>query len=97
MQYIKVTWRHQNPKEPTLLYSELDSERYESRKIEVFANGQRGFADSKENSGSTFLGTVPFPPLEEIATDEQFVPAEITAEEFEREWSVRREQSHPTK
>lgn len=94
MQYIKVIWRHQDSKSPVLLYSELDSERHETRKLEVYADGQRGFADSKEESGGTFLGTAPVPPLEEIANDAQFVVAEISAEEFEQEWSDRREQTH---
>lgn len=89
MQYIKVIWRHHSPSEPIVLYSELDSKRYETRKLEVYADGHRGFADSKEQSGSTFLGTVPVPPLAEIAADAEFLPAEISAEEFEREWSTR--------
>ena len=92
---MKVIWRHQDPKAPVLLYSELDSERYETRKIEIFANGQCGFADSREGMGGTFLGTAPVPRLEEIATDLQFVPAEITAEEFERKWFKRHEQAQP--
>jgi hypothetical protein len=91
MQYIKVVWRHRDAKSPVLLYSELDSERYESRKIDFYADGHRGFADSEEDSGGTFLGTVPIPSLEEIAADPQFVPADISAEEFEREWANRHE------
>ena len=94
MQYIKVIWRHHHPDEPVVLFSELDTERHETRKIEVYADGHRDFANSKEQSGSTFLGTVPVPSLAEIATDAQFLPAEISAEEFEREWSNRGERAH---
>jgi len=90
VQYIKVIWHHEDPETPVLLFSELDSERNENRKIEIYADGRRGFADLKEEFGGTFIGTAPVPPLKEIAADPQFVPSEINAEEFEREWLARR-------
>jgi hypothetical protein len=89
MQFIKVKWIHSHSDEPILLYSELDGARYETRKFEVFPNGTKGYANRSEEFGSTNLGTDPVPPIEEIASDEQFVPQEITQQEFDAAWERR--------
>lgn len=39
MKYIKVIWMHSFDDEPTELYSEIDDERYETRKVEFFYLG----------------------------------------------------------
>ncbi len=51
--YIKVRWLHTSPDDPVLLYSELDAERWEQRKVDIFADGRTGFADAAEQSGDT--------------------------------------------
>ncbi len=84
MTYIKVRWKHSILEEPELVYSELDDERWETRKVEIFPDGRRGHADKTESAGSTRLGLAPIPELEEIARDEQFEPEEITKQEFEQ-------------
>ncbi|WP_394837690.1 DUF6881 domain-containing protein [Pendulispora rubella] len=89
MNYIRVNWRHSHPDEPITLYSELNAERWEVRKVEVFKCGRYGFAGTEESSGDTKLGEMPVPDLDEIATDPQFEPAEITREEFEDAWNQR--------
>jgi len=86
MTHIVVTWHHENPDEPVELFSELDDERFEVRKVEVFRDGRKCFADASANSGNTALGIVPVPPLDEIASDRQFTPRTITKEEFEATW-----------
>ncbi|WP_421996326.1 DUF6881 domain-containing protein [Reyranella sp.] len=43
MKYIKVRWRHCLPNEPVTLYSEIDEDRWERRKVYVFADGSFGF------------------------------------------------------
>lgn len=86
MKHIKVKWIHPNPTYPILLFTELDCEMWEVRKVEVYADGRRDFADFVERSGTTKLGLEPYPPLEEIAADPQFTPIPISAEEFEIEW-----------
>ncbi len=48
MKYIKVKWLHSHPDEPVLLYSELDKDRWETRKVEVFADGRIGFAKRRK-------------------------------------------------
>lgn len=69
-----------------MLFSELTDDMWETRKVEVYADGRADFADSEERSGSTKLGIEPYPPLEEIAADPQFEPVVISAEEFEAAW-----------
>ena len=90
MRYFRVYWSHEHPDEPIELYSELDEAGWETRKVEVFRNGTIGFASNSEASGSTVLGEAPVPSLEEIASDPQFRPTQITKEEFERLWARRR-------
>ena len=53
MEYIMVKWLHSHPDEPVLLYSELDKDRWETRKVEVFADGRIGFASATEATPST--------------------------------------------
>jgi len=90
MNYIKVEWTHSFATEPVLLFSELDKDRWEIRKVEVYRDGHCEFADAKESFGSAMLSKVPIPPLSEIATDPQFDPMEITRDEFEIAWTERR-------
>lgn len=86
MKYIKVAWRHTFPDEPTLLYSEVDENGWEQRKVYFFRNGPPGFASSMESTRSVVLGEKPLPPISEIAADPQFSPEEIGREEFEEIW-----------
>ena len=86
MHYLKVKWNHTFPDEPVWLYSEIDDGRWEMRKVEIFANGKMCFADKQRSSGSTGLGEEPLPPLAEIASDPQFEPTVITADDFETIW-----------
>nr|WP_324292058.1 hypothetical protein [uncultured Hyphomonas sp.] len=86
MEYLRVRWIHSFPDDPVMLYSELDDERWELRKVDVYADGREDYADSKEQTGSTGLGKVPTPPLDEIAAQREFEPELITAEEFETAW-----------
>jgi hypothetical protein len=87
MKYIRVGWSHENPAYPVLLYSELDRDSWEVRKVEVYSDGRMGHAAHNSACGGTKLGIVPTPPLAEIASDPQFDPAEISAEEFESIWN----------
>jgi hypothetical protein len=90
MKYIRVQWLHESPADPVLLISELDDSRWETRKVEIFADGSRGWAMQGEERGETRLGLVPVPPTGEIATDPQFLIEEITREQFEAVWNARR-------
>ena len=89
MKYILVKWMHQFVDEPVFLYSELDGSRFETRKVEIFPDGRKGYASKSEEFGTTRLGIDPVPPLREIAKDPQFEPRQITQEEFEKIWLER--------
>lgn len=86
MKYLSVSWNHDDADDPVLLYSELDDERYETRKVEIRRDGRMTYAGPGVEVGDTWLGEVPVPALEEIAQDPQFTPKYITAEEFEAVW-----------
>jgi hypothetical protein len=86
MKYIKVFWKHTHPDEPVLLYSELDGDHWEIRKVEIFRHGGIGYASRTDSTGPTRLGIEPIPSLSKIASDPEFDPIEITEEEFEKVW-----------
>jgi len=87
MQYIKCLWEHNFPSEPVLLYSEIDDDRYETRKVEYYADGSFGIASEAVEIGATALGTVPVPPIEKINNDPEFLASDISMEEFEEVWT----------
>ncbi|MDF3833817.1 hypothetical protein P3W85_12785 [Cupriavidus basilensis] len=86
MEYIDVAWTHELSSEPVRLVSELDGERYETRKLEFFANGDVGFASAYLKTENTSLGIVPVPYLDEINADPEFDGVAITCEIFEALW-----------
>ncbi|MET2523852.1 DUF6881 domain-containing protein [Ralstonia pseudosolanacearum] len=88
MIYVCVRWIHAIPSEPVFIYSEIDPDNFELRKVEVYADGRMGFSDGTNFAGESMLSTEPLPSLQEISTDPQFVPGEITQEEFEMMWSA---------
>ena len=47
MNYILLKWFHNFKNEPYLIYSEIDNQRYEVRKIEVYKNGTIHKCDKK--------------------------------------------------
>lgn len=86
MKYLKVNWIHDLDDEPSLLYSEIDENRYEIRKIEVYKDESFGLATATYEFGGTRLGFEPIPEIDKIKEDLQFIPTYITKEEFEIEW-----------
>jgi hypothetical protein len=86
MYYMKVEWKHSDPDDPVWLYSELDAERYEIRKVDVFRDGRLLYADPSASHEATRLSEAPIPSLAEIASNPQFEPVEITKDEFEDVW-----------
>ena len=84
--YIRVRWLHSLPDEPVELWSELDADRRELRKVEIWADGQIGYASADSESGGTKLGERSVPSLEDIAADAQFRPEVISQLCFEDCW-----------
>ena len=89
MQYIKTHWIHEHPDEPVWIYSELDAERWELRKLEVFPDGSLGHADVEGSNGRSWLGEMPVPPFDEVDVPGELETVEIDAAEFEALWARR--------
>ena len=87
MKYIKVIWLHNDSRYPSEIYSELDNECNEVRKIEIFPDGAIGYAADNLSHGKTILGKVPVPSLQEINEDPQFRANEVTQEFFLKKWN----------
>jgi len=88
MEYIDVQWHHNSDSEPTRLVSELDSRRYETRKLEFFRNGVVGYAARDTHSPGTELGIEPVPSLPEINGSSEFLGITISHALFERLWTT---------
>jgi hypothetical protein len=88
MTYIKVAWTHNFETEPVEIWSELDQNRMELRKVERFRNGTLTFAGPTGTLGETQLGESSLPSLDIISQDTQFAPAIITQDEFEQMWRI---------
>jgi hypothetical protein len=90
MKYIRLKWNHTNPDEPVWIFSELDVNGREVRKIECFRNGFCDVATATGSSGTAALMTMPLPDLSVLAKrDPEFEPVVITREEFEEVWATR--------
>lgn len=88
MKYICVEWFHDFSNEPVKIYSEIDDERYEIRKVELFKDGTCGYAYKNIEIGKTGLGKIPFPEdLNEINDNPEFKAMEITKDDFEKVWN----------
>ena len=90
MKYLKVRWLHSDPNDPIWLYSEIDSNRWEIRKVELFADGRAAFAgpDRASEDPRCLLSIEPLPDSREIASDPQFLVTEISKSEFEEVWET---------
>lgn len=90
MKYIRLKWNHTNPDEPVRIFSELDADDKEIRKIECFRNGFCDIATASGSSGTAALMTLPLPDLRVLARDPEFTPVEISKDQFEEVWTKRR-------
>jgi hypothetical protein len=85
--YLRVRWNHSSPDDPVDLWSELTSDRQEIRKVEIWANGQIGYAGPHGDHGGTRIGEEALPTFDEIAADPQFRPQVVSAAAFEDCWT----------
>ena len=83
--YQRVLWHHDLAQEPVVLYSEIDSG-YEIRKVEIYRDGRHHYADTSRSTGTTMLGEILMPAVDEINQDPEFSGTAITASEFEQVW-----------
>lgn len=91
MRYLRVRWHQDSPDFPVLLYSEIDDERWEVRKVDEYADGRRDLAGEGIETGQTGLGEIPTPPIDEINSDPEFSAVEIERDEFEGVWMAAKE------
>ncbi len=90
MRYLYIKWVHKDPGSPVHLYSEIGDDDYERRRVEVWADGRKGFADGNEEKGGTALSVMPIPSLKDIAAQPEYQPKTIEAEDFQKMWMKRR-------
>lgn len=86
MEYLKVKWYHQHQDEPIEIYSELNPERWEIRKVEIFRDGDTSYASPIQRTGTTWLAEAPLPALTEINAQKDFEGTVIDRQTFERMW-----------
>jgi len=84
--YIYSKWKNSPVGSPVEFYSELDGQRYEIRKVEVFDGGRFGYASKTKVNNDTSLGIIPVPPLPEIMSQSEFDIKVINKEDFESMW-----------
>ena len=88
MEYIQLEWFHDMDTEPYIIYSEINDQRYEVRKVEVFKNGIIRYREEISDS-EIELADIQFPEdLNEINQDKQFHAMYIEKKEFERIWNA---------
>ena len=88
MKYIKIHWIHNFKEEPEFIYSKIDKEGYEVKKVEIFKNGH--YIIYSENNNSDRLAEGIYPSLEELTFEEEsesMQAIEISEKEFNEVWS----------
>ncbi|MFJ7205263.1 DUF6881 domain-containing protein [Streptomyces sp. NPDC098789] len=86
MRYLKLVWHHDSTDDPQVIWTEINDNNIEIRKIEYYEDGRLGLAGAGRSDGSTELGLWAVPPIEEIKRSPEFSPTEISPAEFESEW-----------
>lgn len=86
MNHLMIRWLHDFDDEPVLIYSEIDAEGYEIRKVEQYENGRLDVADAVTQTGSTVLAESPLPSLEAINAEVEFEGRAISQAEFDEIW-----------
>jgi hypothetical protein len=88
MEYIKILWKHLEKNYPRQIYVQLNDQRYEVRKVEIYEDDRIAYADGNAENGA-FLSPEPYTSLDEFNSsngiDEVFATV-ISAEEFEQAW-----------
>ncbi len=86
MKYIHIQWNHDLPDAPTDVYSELDDNRMEIRKIEVFGDQTVGYALLGLASELTSLRPTPVPYVSQLNQDPKASARDIEWHEFDDLW-----------
>lgn len=81
-------WHHDSPQDPIVLCEELDDERYDTRRLRIFADGRCEYYGSRRPGGSLEAATHPVPELKEIDAEEEFDLLAVSANQFESLWKA---------
>ena len=81
-----VRWRHDFPDEPVDIYSEIDDERNEIRKVQIFPDGRLEYADAQHETLTTGLAIITIPELDEIRNQPDFSVEIIEKHQFNSLW-----------
>lgn len=87
MRYVRVIWKINKPEHPFEILTEIDELNMETRKVHLYPDGHRERADAQNHDVDTELSYEPFPTVDEINEDPQFVASNMSKEKFEKEWS----------
>jgi hypothetical protein len=88
MRYVRVIWKINKPQHPVEILTEIDESNMETRKVHIFPDAHRERADAQKHEADTELSYEPFPSIDEINEDPQFVASNMSKDEFEREWNA---------
>ncbi|MBB5663480.1 hypothetical protein GGE68_001656 [Rhizobium leguminosarum] len=83
-----MIWKIDAPEEPFEILTEIDELNMEARKVHLYPDGHRERADAQNHDVDTELSCEPFPTVDEINQDPQFVASDMSQEDFEREWNA---------
>jgi hypothetical protein len=81
--YIRCRWMSENREGLRMTFSELDGERWEVRRVEVFLDGRVSCADVHGSYGTTELAKNPIGEPEATVDNQEYEIAELTRAEFE--------------
>ncbi|MGR9436137.1 DUF6881 domain-containing protein [Rhizobium leguminosarum] len=87
MRYVRVIWKINKPEHPFEILTEIDELDMETRKVHLYPDGHRERADANNHDVDTELSYEPFPSIDEINQDPQFVASAMSQDDFEREWA----------
>ncbi|WP_133637026.1 DUF6881 domain-containing protein [Zavarzinia compransoris] len=84
--YIHVRWLHSSSDFPVDLWCELDADRQEVRKVEIWLDGRVGYVSLAGGTRDTELSQDPVPSMEDLDLDPEFQAEAITKADFETCW-----------
>ena len=82
MLYYKTIWNHTNDYDPIVMYSAIDEERYETKRLDIFRDGHVAYFDTRTPME---LSEAPYPSdFDAINATGEFDVAEISSIDFEK-------------
>ncbi|MFJ6607067.1 DUF6881 domain-containing protein [Streptomyces lydicus] len=86
MRYWKVIWHHDFEEEPVTLFSEIDEEGYETRKVQEYRDQRLLRTDGSDETAEIGLSEGPVGKFEDVAAQPEFSAFALTEGDFEAVW-----------